>query len=262
MDEHLEKIRKHSELLSKEDEDQLLDVKEEMEEQEEEVSVSSEFSIKKEEVVEVIEPEVAYLQKPLEMTREHENSQSSQTSLNQRCSTLESVIERYEEEMKKFWEEQQTSSMEVLLNQVLSAKEEVEEQESEEDNQRSPNSSEAEDYIDEGLIEPAIQKALDEDKTPIIIQQPCLGIKEVKATNNSTEKRIVTKIPRTTFKKRSTTNNPTPDLASKLNQAIYKRKLAEKRPRKGTLAGSSLPLRSFLLTNWKKRTKVKNNMSS
>ncbi|KAL4276336.1 hypothetical protein AHAS_Ahas20G0197000 [Arachis hypogaea] len=100
MDEHLEKIKKHSELLSKEDEDQLVDVKEEAEEQDEEVSVSSKFSMKNE-VVEVFEPKNA-----LEMTREHENSQPSQTFLNQNVSTLESMIERYEEEMKKSWEDQ------------------------------------------------------------------------------------------------------------------------------------------------------------
>ncbi|KAL4365884.1 hypothetical protein AHAS_Ahas07G0150700 [Arachis hypogaea] len=76
VDEHLEKIRKHSELLSKEDEDQLVDVKEEVEEQEEEASVSSKLSMKNE-VVEEVEPETA-----LKMTREHENSQPSQTFLN------------------------------------------------------------------------------------------------------------------------------------------------------------------------------------
>ncbi|KAL4315419.1 hypothetical protein AHAS_Ahas15G0183200 [Arachis hypogaea] len=63
-------------------------------------------------------------------------------------------------------------------------------------------------------------------------------------------------------KRRSTTSNPPPDPTSKLNQAIYKRKLAEERPRQGTLAESFPPLKSFLLTNWKKRKKVKNNMSS
>ncbi|KAL4293153.1 hypothetical protein AHAS_Ahas18G0099600 [Arachis hypogaea] len=41
-------------------------------------------------------------------------------------------------------------------------------EEGEEANQEDSRSIEAEDYIDEGLIEPAIQKALDEDKTPII----------------------------------------------------------------------------------------------
>ena len=46
--------------------------------------------------------------------------------------------------------------------------------------------------------------------------------------------------------------------ASKINQAICKRKLAEERPRQGTVAETSPPLKSFLLTNWKKRKKVKN----
>ena len=91
------------------------------------------------------------------MTRKHENSQPSQTSLNQNVSALETMIERYEEEMKKSWEEQQTSSMKVLLNQMLSIKEEVEEQESEEGNQGRPYSSEAESCIEEELMEPPIQ---------------------------------------------------------------------------------------------------------
>ena len=108
-------------------------------------------------------------------------------------------------------------------------------------------------------MEPPIQKALDEYKTPTITQPPRLGFKEVKAIDKSTKKRIVTKLPRTTFKRRSTTSNPTPGpIASKLNQAMYKRKLAEERPRQGVIAESSPPLKSFLLTNWKKRKKVKN----
>ena len=87
---------------------------------------------------------------------------------------------------------------------------------------------------------------------------------EVKAINKSTEKRIVTKLQRTIFmkKRRSTTSNPPPDPASKLNQVINKRKLAEEIPRQGAIAESSPPLRSFLLTNWKKRKKINHNMSS
>ncbi|KAL4306590.1 hypothetical protein AHAS_Ahas16G0193500 [Arachis hypogaea] len=239
-------MRRNLELLSKEDEDQLVDLKEKVKEQEEEAYVLSKISMKNE-VVEVFEPENAYLHKPLEMQREHENSQPPQTSLNQRFSTLESVIERYEEEMKKSWEEQQASSMKVLLNQMLSAKEEVEEQESEKDNQGSPYSSEVEICIEEGLIEPSMQGAPDEENTQKITQPPSFDIQEVKATNNNTEKRIVTK-PQLIIsmkKKRSTTNNPTPDPASKFNPANNKRKLAEERPRKGTLTGFSLPLRIF-----------------
>ncbi|KAL4365536.1 hypothetical protein AHAS_Ahas07G0115900 [Arachis hypogaea] len=178
------------------------------------------------EVVKVFENETA-----LEVTKDNEHSQPPQTFLNQRCSTL---IERYEEEMKKLWEEQQTSSMKMLLSQMLSANEEVEEQESEE---VIPNSSEA-----EKLMEPPIQKALDEYRTPIITQPPRLGLKEVKATNKST--------------------NSVPKSASKLNQANFKRKLAERKPRKGTIAETFPLLKSFLLTNWKKRKKVKSNMSS
>ena len=48
---------------------------------------------------------------------------------------------------------------------MLGAKKGVEEQESEE---VIPNSSEAEKYIEEKLMEPPMQKALDEYKTPII----------------------------------------------------------------------------------------------
>ncbi|KAL4344593.1 hypothetical protein AHAS_Ahas11G0193900 [Arachis hypogaea] len=103
--------------------------------------------------------------------------------------------------------------------------EEVEEQEIEEDNQGRPFSSEAENHMKEGLMEPPVQEALNEGNTPKITQQPCLEFKDVKAINKSTEKRIVTKIPRTTFKRRSTTSNPTPKpLASKLSQAIRGRK--------------------------------------
>ncbi|KAL4350330.1 hypothetical protein AHAS_Ahas10G0131200 [Arachis hypogaea] len=207
--------------------------KEKMEKQKQKVPISSEIA-KKEEVVETFEPKIA-----LEMTREPEHSQPPQTPLDQRCSTL---IKKYEEEMKKAWEDQQTSSMKELLKQMLSVKEEVEEQASEEDNQERPNSRETERHMKDKLIEPPIQKALDEDQTLKITQQPIHESKEVKATNKST--------------------NPVPDLASKINQAIYKRKLAEERPRQGTVAESSPPLRSFLLTNWKKRKKVKNNMSS
>ncbi|KAL4344645.1 hypothetical protein AHAS_Ahas11G0199100 [Arachis hypogaea] len=196
-DKQLEDTDKRLELLSKENEDQLMDVKDKVEEQDKEATASSELSMKNE----VVEPETA-----LEMTREHEDSQLSQTS---------PMIE--------------------LLKQMLGVKEEVEEQESEE---VIPNSSEAEKYIKEEFIEPQIQKALDECKTPIITQQPRLGFKEVKATNKST--------------------NPVPNPVSKINQAICKRKLAEEKPRQGTVAETSPSLKSFLLTNWKKRKKVKN----
>ncbi|KAL4391474.1 hypothetical protein AHAS_Ahas03G0248700 [Arachis hypogaea] len=217
------------ELLSKKNEDQLMDVKEKVEEQDEEATASSELSMKNE----VVENETA-----LEVTKEHENSQLSQTFLKQNGSTIESMIERYEEEMKKCWEDQQTSSMKKLLSQMLSAKEEVEEQESEKDTQEESHSSEAEKCKEEELMEPPIQEDLNEEITPKITQQPCLDIQEVKATNKST--------------------NPVPEPASKLNQAKFKRKLAERKPRKGTIAETSPPLKSFLLTNWKKRKKVKN----
>ncbi|KAL4381353.1 hypothetical protein AHAS_Ahas04G0125000 [Arachis hypogaea] len=138
----------------------------------------------------------------------------------------------------------------------------VEEHESEEVIPENSHSSEAENHMKEGLMEPPIQEALNEEITPIITQQPCLDVQEVKAIDKSTEKRIVTKLQRTTFKRRSTANNPSPELASKLNQIVYKMRLAEKRLRKGTTAETFPPLRSFLLTNWKKRKKVKNNMSS
>jgi len=55
---------------------QMLSVKEEVEEQEEEAPVSSKFLVKNE-VVEIVEPEITYLQKPLEITKEHEHSQPS-----------------------------------------------------------------------------------------------------------------------------------------------------------------------------------------
>ncbi|KAL4277020.1 hypothetical protein AHAS_Ahas20G0265400 [Arachis hypogaea] len=223
---------------------QMLSAREKVEEKEEEATASSELPMKNE----VVENETA-----LEVTKEH--SQPSQTS-------LESVIEKYEEEMKKSWEEQQTSSIKELLSQMLGAKKGVEEHESEEVILENSHSSEAENHMKEGLMEPPIQETLDEKKTLTITQPPRLGFKEVKAINKSTKKRIVTKLPRTTFKRRSTTSNPIPGpIASKLNQAMYKRKLAERKPRQGAIAESSPLLKSFLLTNWKKRKKV-NNMST
>ncbi|KAL4306714.1 hypothetical protein AHAS_Ahas16G0205900 [Arachis hypogaea] len=226
-----------------------MDMKEKVEEQDKEATASSELSIKNEEV----EPETA-----LETTIEHEDSQLSQTSLDQNDSTLEYMIERYDEEMKKCWEDQQTSPMIELLKQMLGAKKGVEEHESEEVIPENSHTSEAENHMKEGLVEPPIQEALNEEITPIITQQPCLDIQEVKAIDKSTKKRIVTKIPRTTFMRRSTANNPPPDPASKINQANFTRELVERRPRQGTITETSPLLESFLLTNWKKRKKVIN----
>ncbi|KAL4350588.1 uncharacterized protein DS421_10g301930 [Arachis hypogaea] len=241
---HVEQRKIHSGSPSVKDEEQSVSEEEEEEvpisieismeeEQDEEATVSSELSMKNE----VVENEIA-----LEMTREHEDSQLSQTFLTQQLSTIKSVIEKYEEEMKKCWEDQQTSSIKKLSSQMLSAREEVEEQESEKDIQEESHSSEAEKCKEEKLMEPQMQEALNEEITPIITQQPSLESKEVKATSKNT--------------------NSVPNPESKINQAICKRKLAEERPRQGTLAESFPPLRSFLLTNWKKRKKVKNNMSS
>ncbi|KAL4381351.1 hypothetical protein AHAS_Ahas04G0124800 [Arachis hypogaea] len=225
--EHLENIRKHLEPSNSKNQF----VREEVEKQEQKVLVSSEIAMKDEEH----ETRILYSQKPLEVTKKHEHSQPSQTS-------LESAIEKYEEEMKKSWEEQQTSSIKELLSQMLSAKKGVEEQESEEVVPEKSHSIEVEKCKEEKLMEPPMQEALNEEITPIITQQPSLESKEVKATSKNT--------------------NSVPNPASKINQAICKRKLAEERPRQGTLAESFPPLRSFLLTNWKKRKKVKNNMSS
>ncbi|KAL4381152.1 hypothetical protein AHAS_Ahas04G0104900 [Arachis hypogaea] len=69
-----------------------MDLKEKVEEQDKEATVSSETPMENE-VVKIFENKTA-----LEETKEPENSQPSQTS-------LESVIERYEEEMKKCWED-------------------------------------------------------------------------------------------------------------------------------------------------------------
>ncbi|KAL4397340.1 hypothetical protein AHAS_Ahas01G0182100 [Arachis hypogaea] len=66
-----------------------------------------------------------------------QNSQSTQTSMNQTLSRLETMLEKYEREAQRSWNDQENSlkNMEVLLSQMLSAREEVEEQESEKDNQ-------------------------------------------------------------------------------------------------------------------------------
>ncbi|KAL4391055.1 hypothetical protein AHAS_Ahas03G0206800 [Arachis hypogaea] len=121
----------------------------------------------------------------------------------------------------------------------------------EEDTQENSHSNEVK-KKEERLKEPPIQEALDEKKTPTITQPPRLGFKEVKAINKSTKKRIVTKLPKTIFMKNkgSTTSNPTPGpLASKLNQAMYKRKLAERKPRQGAIAESSPPPLEVILLN-------------
>ncbi|KAL4344131.1 hypothetical protein AHAS_Ahas11G0147700 [Arachis hypogaea] len=152
--------------------------------------------------------------------------------------------------------------MEVIENHEDSLPENLMEDHAEERekfHQESPHLNKADNCIEEGLIEPPMQEALDEENTPTITQPSSLEFKEVKATNNNTEERIVTQQPLNISRKKegSTTNNPTPGPpARKLNQAIDKRKLARKKPRKGALTGSSLPLSSFLLTNWKKRKKV------
>nr|XP_025628345.1 putative uncharacterized protein DDB_G0287113 [Arachis hypogaea] len=59
-----------------------------------------------------------------------QNSQSTQTFMNQSLSKFETMLERYEEEAQISWNEQENSlkNMEVLVNQMLSAREEVEEQ--------------------------------------------------------------------------------------------------------------------------------------
>ncbi|KAL4357002.1 hypothetical protein AHAS_Ahas09G0143100 [Arachis hypogaea] len=215
MNEPLEQTRRNLEPSNREDKDQF--VGEEVEKQDEKASVSSEISVKKEEVVEVFghEPRILHSQEPLEVTMKHKDS------------LPEALMENHEEER-------------------------------EEDIQEKSHSTEVEKYMKEKLMEPPMQEALDKEITPTITQQPKLESKEVKAIKKNTKKRIVTKISRTTFMRRSTTNNPPTDQASKLNQANFKRKLAERKPRKGTIAGTSPPLRSFLLTNWKKRKKVKN----
>ncbi|KAL4321690.1 hypothetical protein AHAS_Ahas14G0135700 [Arachis hypogaea] len=65
-------------------------------------------------------------------------------------------------------------------------------EEREEANHGSSHSIEAESYIEEGLIEPPIQETFDEAHTPTITQHQSLDIQDVKATNKSTEERIVT----------------------------------------------------------------------
>jgi len=138
-------------------------------------------------------------------------------------------------------------------------------EEREEVNQGSPHSNEIESCIEGEFIEPPIQEVLDEEDAPPIIQYPNPEIKVVKAINMNTNKRMVTKKGRTIFmkKKRSTKSHPTPTPTSKFTQANNRRRLAgERHSKQGALTGSSFLLRSFLLTNWKKRKKVVNNMSS
>ncbi|QHN77812.1 uncharacterized protein DS421_19g656060 [Arachis hypogaea] len=93
-------------------------------------------------------------------------------------------------------------------------------EEKEEVNQEISHSFEAESYKDEGFIETPMQEVSEEEITSTITQPPSHDIQEVKATNNNTEKRIVTKpqLIVSMKKKRSTTSNPTPEPpASKFN---------------------------------------------
>ncbi|KAL4315702.1 hypothetical protein AHAS_Ahas15G0211500 [Arachis hypogaea] len=62
-----------------------------------------------------------------------QNSHSTQTSMDQSLSRLETMLERYEREAQRSWNDQENSlkNMEVLVNQMLSVKEGVEEQEEE-----------------------------------------------------------------------------------------------------------------------------------
>ncbi|KAL4345127.1 hypothetical protein AHAS_Ahas11G0247300 [Arachis hypogaea] len=191
-------------VLSKEDEDQMVGTREELEKQEKEVPIPSEIPMKKEEVVRVYKTKAPYLQRLLRMTKKHANSLPKEA-----------------------------------IQNLAEEREEV--------NQGSPHSNETESCIKGEFIEPPIQEALDEKDASTSTQQPSLEIKEVKAINKSTKKRIVTKIRRTTFmrNKRSTANNPTPAPTSKANQANNKRKLVGRHPKQGTSTYSSLPLRSF-----------------
>ncbi|KAL4371706.1 hypothetical protein AHAS_Ahas06G0192600 [Arachis hypogaea] len=109
------------------------------------------------------------------------------------------------------------------------------------------------------LIEPSIQEVLDEGYPPTIIQHLNLEKKEVKAIKKSTERGIVTIKQKTTSmkKRRSTKSNPAPTPTSKLNQANNnKRKLVKRKSHLGESIFSSSPMKSFLLTNWKKRKKI------
>ncbi|KAL4357225.1 hypothetical protein AHAS_Ahas09G0165400 [Arachis hypogaea] len=59
-----------------------------------------------------------------------QNSQSTQTFMNQSLSKLEIMFEKYEKEAQISWNEQENSfkNIEVLVNQMISAREEVKEQ--------------------------------------------------------------------------------------------------------------------------------------
>ena len=152
------------------------------------------------------------------------------------------------------------SSSDTMAN----PREESEEQEREKVNQGRSHSNDTESCKEEGFIEPQIQEAFDEQDTPTVQQQPSSEIKDVKAVETSTKRRIVTEKQRIiSMKKRRPKNNPTPEPTSKFTQANHKGKLAgKKHSQQGALTSSFIHLKSFLLTNWKKRKKVRNSMSS
>jgi len=203
-------------VLSKEDEDQMVGEKEGLEKQEKEAPIPSEIPMKKEEVMRVYKPKAPYPQRLLRVTKEHANSLPKK-------------------------------AMQDLTK------------ERKENNQGSPHSNEVESCMEDDLVEPSIQEVLDEEDTPTITQHLCLAIKEVKAIKESTQRRIMTKKQKTTSmkKRRSTKSNPNPIPTSKRNQANNnKRKLAGRQLTQGASIFSSSPLKSFLLTNWKKRNKI------
>ncbi|QHO24052.1 uncharacterized protein DS421_12g368900 [Arachis hypogaea] len=175
--------------------------------------------------------------------QDEETSVSSKILMKNEVEEAFEPVASFSQKLIEVIEEHETSLPKDLMEDHVKEEEEA--------NQGNSHSIEAENYRKEEPTEPSIQKALDEENSPTITQPPRLEFKEVKTINKSTEKRIVTKLQRTIFmkKRRSTTSNPPPDPASKLNQAINKRKLAEERPRQGAIAESSPPLRSFLLTN-------------
>ncbi|KAL4371373.1 hypothetical protein AHAS_Ahas06G0159300 [Arachis hypogaea] len=131
--------------------------------------------------------------------------QDEEAFVSSEISTEKEVVEpvaSYSQQLIEVIEEHETSLPKDLMEDHVKEEEEA--------NQEKSHSTEAEKCKEEKLMEPLIQKALDEKITPTITQPLRLGLKEVKAINKSTEKRIATKLQRTIFmkKRRSTTSNP------------------------------------------------------
>ncbi|KAL4276550.1 hypothetical protein AHAS_Ahas20G0218400 [Arachis hypogaea] len=148
---------------------------------------------------------------------------------------LREIAQSYSEEqfIEELRSQRETSPLSLETEEFIQwskIREKSEEQEKEAPIPRSPHSNETESCIEGEFTEPPIQEAHDKEDAPTIQQYPSLEIKDMKAVETSTKRRIVTEKQRIiSMKKRRSKDNPTLDPTSKFIQANHKRKLAGKR---------------------------------